>query len=102
MTHIADYPFTVRPLLVEEGGGFLVSFPDLPGCMSDGETIEEAMVNAEDSLNCWVEAQEAAKKLVPLPNSAKQQPAKFVTRLPKSLHARLISYAKKEGVSVNS
>jgi antitoxin HicB len=40
-----DYRFTVRPLTGEEGGGFLVEFPDLPGCMSDRETIGEAIAN---------------------------------------------------------
>lgn len=33
-----DYPIEVRPLAEEDGGGFLATFPDLPGCMADGET----------------------------------------------------------------
>ena len=72
MTHIADYPITVKPLSEEDGGGFLISFPDLPGCMSDGETIEEAMTNAEDALNCWMQAQKEAGKSIPRPDSAKK------------------------------
>jgi len=40
------YPFIVRPLSKEEGGGYLLEYPDIPGCMSDGETIEEAIANA--------------------------------------------------------
>jgi hypothetical protein len=36
------YHFTVRPLSKEEGGGYLVEYSDIPGCMSDGETIEES------------------------------------------------------------
>jgi antitoxin HicB len=39
------YQFTVRPLSKEEGGGYLVESPDIPGSMSDGETIEEAVKN---------------------------------------------------------
>lgn len=35
-----DYPCAVRPLKKDEGGGYLVEFPDLPGCVSDGETLE--------------------------------------------------------------
>ena len=38
-----DYSFEIRPLSEEDGGGFLITFPDLPGCMSDGETPEEAI-----------------------------------------------------------
>ena len=37
------YAFTIRPLEADEGGGYLIEFPDLPGCMADGETVEEAI-----------------------------------------------------------
>lgn len=40
----------VRQLSKEEGGGYLVEFPDLPGVISDGETPEEAVRNARDAL----------------------------------------------------
>ncbi len=42
MTRLA-YPIVVEPLLVEEGGGFFATVPDLPSCMSDGATPEEAV-----------------------------------------------------------
>jgi integrase len=38
----------MRPLIADEGGGWLITFPDLPGCMSDGETPEEAIENGRD------------------------------------------------------
>ena len=38
-----EYPFTIRRLSKAEGGGWLVEFPDLPGCIADGETIEKAV-----------------------------------------------------------
>ena len=38
----ADYPFEVRPLSAEEGGGFLISYPDFSVCLSDGGTVEGA------------------------------------------------------------
>ena len=43
MNEQIKYPFEIRQLSEEEGGGYLISFPDLPGCISDGETIEEAI-----------------------------------------------------------
>lgn len=39
-----------------EEGGYIVSFPDLPGCLSEGDTIEEAIHNAEDAKHAWLEA----------------------------------------------
>ena len=41
-------------MTAEEGGGYLVTFPGLPGCMSDGETIEDAIINAADAENEWI------------------------------------------------
>lgn len=38
------YAHVVEPLAEEDGGGYLTTFPDLPGCLSDGETMEEALL----------------------------------------------------------
>lgn len=35
-------------------GGYVVSFPDLPGCLSTGETLDEAVTNAEDTKKAWL------------------------------------------------
>ena len=37
-------------------GGYVVSFPDLPGCITCGETIEDAVRNAQDAKRTWIEA----------------------------------------------
>ena len=37
-----DYAINVSPLPAEDGGGFMASIPDLPGCIADGATIDEA------------------------------------------------------------
>src|ERR1035438_10911857 len=47
---IDKYPFTIRPLSDADGGGFLIEYPDLPGCHSDGETPEQAIVNGRDAV----------------------------------------------------
>lgn len=51
-----DYAVVVQPLSEEDGGGFAAIVPDLPGCMSDGETPQEALANAEDAIQAWLEA----------------------------------------------
>lgn len=50
------YTINVEPLSREDGGGFLAIVPELPGCMSDGETESEAIQNAHDAILCWHEA----------------------------------------------
>jgi antitoxin HicB len=61
------YRFMVRPLTQDEGGGYLVEFPDLPGCMSDGETVEEAILNGVDAMTGWLAAMRAEGHPVPPP-----------------------------------
>ncbi len=53
---IPVYPFEVRELTKEEGGGFLVSFPDLPGCLADGKSLGLAVTNAADAEIAWIRA----------------------------------------------
>nr|VFJ77633.1 MAG: antitoxin HicB [Candidatus Kentron sp. FW] len=100
MNRIVDYPFELRPLAENEGGGWLVSFPNLPGCMSDGQTPEEAVANGKDALAAWLRAAEESGREIPHPG---QNPSgRFVVRVPRSLHARLAIRARQEGVSMNA
>jgi len=50
------YAYIIEPLSEDDGGGYLISFPDLPGCISDGETLEEAVVNGRDACSAWMSA----------------------------------------------
>lgn len=96
-----DYPFLIRRLTREEGGGFLIEFPDLPGCMSDGETIPEAIQNGRDAVRCWLIAAKESGREIPKPGEESQS-GKWVQRVPKTLHTRLAARAKQEGVSLNT
>lgn len=40
----------------KDGEGFVVFYPDLPGCITCGETIESALANALDAKQVWLEA----------------------------------------------
>ncbi|MDB5539626.1 MAG: HicB family protein [Devosia sp.] len=62
------YPVIVSPLSEADGGGFVATVPDLPGCMSDGETQEEAIVNVLDAIESWLEAARDAGREVPAPS----------------------------------
>ena len=96
-----DYAFEMRPLSAEEGGGFLVMFPDLPGCMSDGETYEEAIANARAAFMDWMETHREEGREIPVPGGM-GKPAKLVLRLPRTLHQQVSMTASKEGVSTNT
>ena len=102
MAKPTDYPFEIRPLSEEDGGGFLISFPDFADCISDGETVAEALDNGRDALKATIAALKAKKLPVPAPNSGGIASGKFVARVPKTVHAQLATRAKAEGVSLNT
>ena len=102
MAKLTDYPFEVRPLAEEDGGGYLISFPDFAECISDGETVEDALVNGRDALKAPLAALKAKKLPVPAPNGGGVASGKFVARVPKTVHAQLATRARAEGVSLNA
>ena len=102
MSKLSDYPFEIRPLSTEEGGGYLISFPDFADCISDGETLEEALEQGRQALKETIAALKARKLPVPAPNSGGVASGKFVARVPKTLHAQLATRARSEGVSLNA
>lgn len=101
MAALHEYPFEVRPLTEEEGGGYLITFPDIPGCMSDGESVQEAVTNGMDALKETLAALQAFGHPVPQPGH-KGRSGKFVARVPKSVHAKWVALAHHEGVSMNA
>jgi predicted RNase H-like HicB family nuclease len=62
-----DYPVLIEPLLPEDGG-FLATVPDLPGCMTDGETPEEALANVRGAIDEWIEEARALGWPIPPPS----------------------------------
>jgi antitoxin HicB len=99
-----EYRFIVRPLTQAEGGGYLIEFPELPGCMSDGASIEEAIANGAEAKRDWIAAMQAAGRPIPPPtaDTSETYSGKWVLRTPKSLHRGLAERARQEGVSLNA
>ena len=59
------YPISIYP----EDEGYTVIIPDLPGCMTQGETLEEAIDSINEAKELWIETVYASsKKNIPLPS----------------------------------
>ena len=65
-----DYPVVIVPLSEDDGGGWLGFAPDLPGCMSDGETRTEAITNTEDAILEWLDDCAEMGEEAPAPGSS--------------------------------
>ncbi len=66
MTRLA-YTVVVTPLDEADGGGYLATIPQLPGCISDGETPDEAVRNVLDAQDAWIEEARETGRPVPAP-----------------------------------
>lgn len=95
------YSALVRPLTKDEGGGYLIEIPELPSCLANGETIEEAFSEAESAIESWIQTAKEFGDSIPDPNLEKRYSGQWRLRVPKSLHAGLVIPAKQEGVSLN-
>ena len=70
MINVSAYRVYVEPLAAHLGGGFVAYAPELPGCLSDGETPSEALTNVYDAIACWIEGAEENGTPVPQPQSS--------------------------------
>ena len=82
-------------------GGFVASYPDLPGCITCGETLEAAVANAADAKRAWLQAALEDGLPVREPDDLENYSGQFKLRIPKSLHRSLAEHARQEGISMN-
>ena len=95
------YAATVLPLPASEGGGYLASAVELPGCVATGETEAEALEELRDAIRSWIKTAREFGDEIPPPASKHRFSGKFVVRVPASLHRSLALRAGVEGVSLN-
>ena len=94
-----DYRMEIVP--DSDEGGYVVRFPDLPGCITCGETIEAAVKNSVDCRRAWFEARLEEGGTVPEPDSLENYSGQFKLRLPKTLHRDLAERSREECTSMN-
>ena len=97
-------PYRLEIVPDTEEGGFVAHYPDLPGCLTTGETMSDAAMNALDAKRAWLAA--ALEDGVPIAEPAALSAAEgrsgdFKLRIPQSLHRALAERSRAEGVSVN-
>ena len=62
-----EYTVVISALAPEDGGGFLAIVPDLPGCMSDGDTRTEAARNVDGAIQAWIDEARRLGRPIPEP-----------------------------------
>ena len=93
-----EYTFEV---IADPGGGYVIRYPDLPGCLSQTDDINQVVPFATEIRELWIETEYEDGHSIPLPTYPEEYSGKFNLRIPKSLHRKLAKSASADGVSLN-
>ena len=104
MKTIDDYmnlPYRLEIVPDTEEGGYVALFPELPGCITCADTMEDVIKEAMDAKWAWLDAMIEMGADIPEPDGIYEYSGQFKLRIPKSLHKKLAEHSKQEGVSMN-
>jgi antitoxin HicB len=94
-----SYALEIRTL--DEGDGWLATFPDLPGCMGDGATPEMAIADGYEAATAWLSVAQTFGDPIPKPGNVGRVRPRCDPHAQKPA-TRLVVRADQEGVSMNT
>ncbi len=94
-------PYRLEILPDLDEGGYVARYPDLPGCITVGDSVKSVAENAEDAKREWIAAAVEDGVTIAEPVNMEAYSGQFKLRIPKSLHRKLAEHSKEEGVSMN-
>lgn len=101
LNYYMDLNYKIEIVKDKEEGGYALSCPELKGCISCADTINEGLRMLEDAKKCWFTACIEDNIPIPEPNDMSKYSGQFKLRMPKSLHKTLAERSRQEGVSMN-
>ena len=104
LEYYLSLPYRMEIIPDMEEGGYTATFPDLPGCLTCAETIEELVACANDAKKVWIAAalEDGIEIFEPQREcDHSEYSGQFKLRMPRSLHKSLSTHAKEEGISMN-
>ena len=85
----------------KDEGGYVLSYPDLPGCMTCSDSLDDLWELTKDAKETWILGMLEDVKEIPLPSDLQSYSGQFKLRILKSLHRSLFIHAKEESISMN-
>ena len=104
---VAEYlklPYAITMVYDTSGGpsAWVAWIEELPGCISQGDTVEEAIAMIREAMELWIGGRIEDGREIPLPKEHfPEHSGKFQVRLPVGLHGKLAAVAEEQGVSLN-
>ncbi len=90
-----------KRLYQDDEGDWIVEIDDLPGCLADGKTPDEAIANSREAMRSWMESRISSGLDIPEPSITEDYSGRILLRMPKYIHRRLAIQAQQEGSSLN-
>ena len=100
LSHYLSLEYTFE-VIADPGGGYVIRFPDLPGCLSQTDDLKDVPWIVDEIRKLWIEGEYEDGHSIPLPTYPEEYSGKFNLRIPKSLHRKLAESAAADGVSLN-
>lgn len=100
LEYYMSLPYEMK-IIHSPDGGYVATIPDLPGCITQGETQLEVLEMIEDAKRCWLTAELEDDEDIPEPPDPYKFDGQLRLRIPRSLHRKLSKCAALDGVSIN-
>jgi len=101
LEYYLSLPYRVEIVEDKNEGGFALYCPELPGCMTCADSVEDGYRQIKDAQRAWLEACIEDDMPIPEPTRMDDYSGQFKLRIPKSLHRLLAQRSSEEGVSMN-
>lgn len=101
LEYYMDLNYKIEIIKDEIEGGYVLSIPELKGCLTCADNLEKGMEMLEDAKKQWLTAALESGYEIPEPYIQENYSGQFKLRLPKSLHKELADKSKQEGISMN-
>ena len=100
LEYYLSLPYRIE-LIREDDETWFARVPELPGCITEGDTAEEAAEMIQEAMALWIELAIEDDRKIPEPRPIEEYSGKFVVRMAKSLHRDLAEASGREGMSLN-
>ncbi|MDA8190657.1 MAG: toxin-antitoxin system HicB family antitoxin [Gammaproteobacteria bacterium] len=90
-----------RRLTPDESGGYVATIQEFPGCIAEGDSVDEAVRNLEAAAASWLEVAAKFEQPIPEPLDLHGYSGKVALRIPRGLHKQAAEMAASEGASLN-
>ncbi len=94
-------PYAIELRQYEDDGTWFAAMPELPGCMTEADTAEEALTMIRDAQRVWLEAALEAGRHIPEPEPPVVYSGHLRVTMAQALHRKLAGRASRERTSIN-